>query len=251
MRCGCTRMPRRGWTTEMYLQSPIGVQAFVTRSGRPRFHATYACAGATATPLGCFCTIGEAADAWDTHARRRGDTYTNRPRATERSILGALRAAYVSAARFPLPPTDRAWRTLKFEELMQSVRTGGVDGVWASPRDLQQADHASAPGTQLAFSYQPHVFETCKALSCEPGWQHRTCASARFRTHAARRRGRPSPSPDLLAPAQPLTRSSREPLTRSSQSHPRVGPSRARSPSSRVRTAARAAFGRSSSLVAK
>eukprot|EP00966_Prymnesium_polylepis_P146808 3391059-Prymnesium_polylepis.1 len=153
-RCGCFRVPRRGWTTESFLTNPIGVHEYRTPDGQAaqRFHTVLVWTDGSAIELGCFGTAREAADAWDAEVRRRGGTLTNAPRPGERSILTAVRFAFVAAAGFPYPPTDRQWRERQFAQLMQSARSGGVERVWASERDVQQNDHASAPGTQLAFS---------------------------------------------------------------------------------------------------
>ena len=150
------------------------------------------------TTLGCFGSVEEAADTWDAEARRRGLRHVNQPGTGELSIIEAVRAIFASVTRLPLPPATYAWRAQRFAELMQSAHTGGIEAVWASSRDLQQAlrsascrvahpttpchldasrlrgqvDHASAAGTQLVISYQPHIFDTSKARSCEAGWQH-------------------------------------------------------------------------------
>lgn len=193
VQCGCTRLPRRGWKLTHLLTHPIGVHEYVVRGAQPRFHAMFG-----PTTLGCFGSVEEAADTWDAEARRRGLRHVNQPGTGELSIIEAVRAIFASVTRLPLPPATYAWRAQRFAELMQSAHTGGIEAVWASSRDLQQAlrsascrvahpttpchldasrlrgqvDHASAAGTQLVISYQPHIFDTSKARSCEAGWQH-------------------------------------------------------------------------------
>ena len=175
-RCRCSRIIRRNWTTTTLLSHPIGVYEQVTSHGQTRFHAVFSSPSGDSI-LGCFQTIHAAAAAWDAEARRHRWELLNMPvGVSEQCILSVLRTALLPTGKdvqFPFPPTDTVWRSKQFAIFMLHVRDAGPEQAWVSARDLQQSDHALAPGTQLCFSYMPHIFGTCKALTCTPGWQLR------------------------------------------------------------------------------
>ena len=177
--CRCIRHARlaQDWDEARWLSAPLGVSEMLGRgalSGQERWHATFVCGGdsSTSIELGCFATAEAAAAAWDDEARRRGRRVLNRPRPGEVSVFDHLRATLAALppdGALPPLPTDAAWRAEQFAALMRAAKD--LAALWVTPAAVQQADHCTAPGNQLIWSYQPHGWAVRKARSCAEGWQ--------------------------------------------------------------------------------
>ncbi len=166
--CRCARFARLAseWDAQRWLSTPLGTVEVLGRdatagprvSASSRFHATLLTAGAAEELLGCFGTADAAADAWDEAARRRGRRVVNSPRGDAevravRRMDDILRA--LPADGLPPLPIDDAWRLGEFAQVMGAAE-GGLGAVWsADGTAVRQADHCSAPGTQLCWSFNP------------------------------------------------------------------------------------------------
>lgn len=177
--CRCIRHARlaRDWDEARWLSAPLGVSEMLGRdalSGAQRWHATLVGGddGGSSLELGCFASAEAAAAAWDDEARRRGRRVLNRPRPGEVSVVEHLRATLAALppdGALPPLPIDDTWRAEQFAELMRAAKD--LTLLWVTPAAVQQADHCTAPGNQLIWSYQPHGWAVRKARSCTEGWQ--------------------------------------------------------------------------------
>ena len=160
--CACAAAePASSLALPDVLDAPVGVlECAAARGGGRRYHAVGRCFGSSA----------EAAAAWDAAARSRGQHIVNTPTTTtEVAAAAALRHKLAAVPTLPDAPADGAWRAREHAALLAA----DVDAVWTGERDVAQADHASAPGVHLIWSFNAHAWHVRKAKDCKAGWQQR------------------------------------------------------------------------------